>query len=116
MNKWGQTIDYSFRYCPSCGSQAYTSLESTNAKPESFLGLFNSLYNLLADINNNKRSAYLPSFSEQIITRRCKLEYEDDYSDMVRSLAMKFVSSISYKYIDRIYIPINRGNYCKEKK
>jgi hypothetical protein len=89
--KCGKTVDYSFRYCPSCGSQLYVSLDTSDAKPEMFIDLFNSLYNLLADKNNDGRSKYLPILSENIIARRCKLEYEDDYRDMIRNLGMKFV-------------------------
>lgn len=89
--KCGKTIEYSFRYCPSCGAEAYVSLDASNAKPESFIDLFNSLYNLLTDKNNDERSKHLPVLSENIITRRCKLEYEADVNDMLRNLVMKFV-------------------------
>jgi hypothetical protein len=90
-DKCGKAVDYSFRYCPTCGGQLYVSLDTPNAKPEMFIDLFNSLYNLLADKNNDSRSKYLPNLSENIIARRCKLEYEDDYQDMIRNLGMKFV-------------------------
>jgi len=90
-SKCGKAVDYSFRYCPSCGGQLYVSLDTSNPKPEMFIDLFNSLYNLLADKNNDRRSKYLPILSENIIARRCKLEYEDDYRDMIRNLSMKFV-------------------------
>lgn len=90
-NKCGKAVDYSFRYCPTCGGQLYVSLDTPNAKPEMFIDLFNSSYNLLADKNNDSRSKYLPNLSENIIARRGELEYEDDYQDMIRNLGMKFV-------------------------
>ncbi len=98
-NKCGKDVDYSFRYCPSCGGQLYVSLDASNAKPEMFIDLFNSLYNLLADKNNDRRSKYLPILSENIIARRCKLEYEDDYRDMIQNLGMKFVPPDATTYM-----------------
>ena len=80
-----------FRYCPACGAQIYASLETSNATPEMFMDLFNSLYNLLADSHNAKRTEYFPPLSEKIIIRRAKLEVETDYNDMIRNLRMKFV-------------------------
>lgn len=90
-NKCGKAVDYAARYCSACGNELYASLDSSTAKPEMFTDLFNSLYNLLADKNNDNRTKYFPDLSEKIIARRCKLEYEDDYKDMIRNLTMKFV-------------------------
>lgn len=90
-NRCDKVVDYSARYCPACGNKLYASLDSSTARPEMFIDLFNSLYNLLADKNNDDRSDYFPDLSEKIIARRCKLEYEDDYKDMVRNLTMNFV-------------------------
>jgi hypothetical protein len=90
-NKCGKAVDYSARYCPACGNKLYASLDSSTARPEMFIDLFNSLYNLLADKHNDDRSKYFPALSEQIIARRCKLEYEDDFRDTIRNLTMKFV-------------------------
>ena len=79
-DKCGKAFDYSFRYCPTCGGRLYFSLDTPNAKPEMFIDFFNSLYNLLADKNNDSRSKYLPNLSEKIIARRCKPGVDTVYS------------------------------------
>lgn len=102
--KCGHWMDYSFRYCPSCSAPAYTSLEPENATPDSFPDLFNSLYNLLADRSNSKRSQYLPSSSEQVITRRCKIEFDDEYGGMVRNLVAKFIPPTAAENLYHLYL------------
>jgi len=87
--KCGRSMDYSFRYCPSCGAPAYAALDSTHANPESFLDLFNSLYNLIADRNNYERVIYLPALSEQIIARRCKM----GFNNLVTKHSIKLAAS-----------------------
>src|ERR1035438_6072050 len=46
--KCGLVCQLSFRCCPRCGSQLYSSLELPDPGPDSFVPLLNSLYNLLA--------------------------------------------------------------------
>ena len=103
-NKCEHSLDYSFRYCPSCGAPAYSALDPANATPDSFLDLFNSLYNLLADKSNNERSQYLPVLSEQIIARRSKIEFDDDYGSMVRNLTAKFIPPATAETLYHLYL------------
>jgi hypothetical protein len=66
----------------------HISIEQINAKPEQFIDLMNSLYNLIADKNNAKRTEYLPALSENIMSRRCKIEFEDE----IRSIAINYLT------------------------
>lgn len=63
------------RNCPVCGEAVFTSLEKSNAGPERFFDLMTSLYNLVADTDNPERSRYIPSISENIIIRRCGIDF-----------------------------------------
>lgn len=87
--KCGRVVDYFFRYCPSCGERIYISLEALNAKPELFIDLLNSLYNLIADKNNDRRTEYFPVLSESIIIRRCKIEYDDQVKSILLDSILK---------------------------
>jgi len=75
--KCGAEIDPFSRFCPRCGNQVYVSLDQ-DPKPEIFIDLFLSLYNLLADITNERRGHYLANTSEKIMRRRCRLEFDDE--------------------------------------
>lgn len=110
--KCGHSIDYSFRYCPLCGAPAYAALDSTNANPESFLDLFNSLYNLIADRNNYERVICLPTLSEQTIARRCKIEFDDDYGSMIRNLAAKFIPPAAAENLYHLYLTNTLSGYA----
>jgi hypothetical protein len=109
--KCGRKIDYSFRYCPSCGSEAYAPLDVRDPKPESFIDLFNSLFNLLADQENAKRSEYFSTFSEKVIARRCKLDFEDAYNDIVRNLGMKFVEPSAVAELYHLTLTLTLSGY-----
>jgi hypothetical protein len=86
--KCGRLVNCLFRFCPSCGEPLHILLEQINAKPELFIDLMNSLYNLIADKSNEKRTEYLPSLSENIMSRRCKIEFEDE----VRSISIMYLT------------------------
>jgi hypothetical protein len=64
----GASVDCLFRFCPACGGRIHIPLERTNAKPEMFIDLMNSLYSLLVDKNNASRTKYLPALSENAMT------------------------------------------------
>lgn len=66
------------RKCPICGKSIFTSLDITNARPERFFDLMTSLYNLVADRENPQRNLYIPSFSEEIILRKCGMDFQDE--------------------------------------
>jgi hypothetical protein len=80
--KCGLVCQLSFRCCPRCGSQLYSSLELPDPGPDSFVPLLNSLYNLLAvsagDPPHPERRKYLPELSEKVMSRRSRIEYEMD--------------------------------------
>ncbi len=78
----GMWIHCFIRHCPACGKTLLISLNKANAKPELFFDLMTSLYNLVADNNNANRSRYLPSMSENIILRRCSVEFSDELHDL----------------------------------
>ncbi|MDQ5985360.1 MAG: hypothetical protein CSYNP_01069 [Syntrophus sp. SKADARSKE-3] len=66
------------RYCPQCGEPLFIALDPVNAKPENFFDLMTSLYNLVANQDNRRRSRYLPGISERVIQRRCEVEFRDE--------------------------------------
>jgi hypothetical protein len=86
--KCGRLVDCLFRFCPFCSAPIHISLEQINTKPELFIDQMNSLYNFIADKNNEKRSEYLPPLSESIMSRRCKIEFEDEF----RSISMTYLT------------------------
>ena len=96
MNKCprcGMTSDLSNRFCPRCGAQLYASLTPTDNSLESFLGLLNSLYNLLAtrssDPPHPDRRKYFPESSEKVMIRRCRLEHEETVRQSFHSFAFR---------------------------
>ena len=86
--KCGRLVNCLFRFCPFCGEPIHISLEQINTKPELFVELMNSLYNLIADKNNEKRTEYLTPLSESVMSRRCKIEFEDEF----RSISMTYLT------------------------
>jgi len=80
--KCGKVLDILFRFCPACGEPVYVSLDVPHAKPEYFFDLMNPLYNLLADRDNPRRREYLPALSEEVIVRKCRIDFEAELSDI----------------------------------
>jgi len=66
------------RYCPECGEPIFLAIDPVNAKPENFFELMTSLYNLVADKENPRRTRYLPGISERVMHRRCEIEFQDE--------------------------------------
>jgi len=102
------------RTCPACGGSLFVSLENVNARPELFFDLMTSLFNLVADKDNARRGRYLPPFSEDVIQRRCELEFhnevysfeldvqsEEDWPEEIRDLFAMSLTNTLTGYIYR---------------
>jgi hypothetical protein len=89
--------DLSSRFCPRCGTPLYASLTRTDASPDSFIPLLNSLYNLLATRRDEPahpdRRKYLPEFSENVMIRRCRLEHEETARQMFQSFHFQLAAA-----------------------
>jgi len=82
-------VSATYRYCPFCGGEVHAPLNALDAKPESFIDLLNSIYNLLADKANQSRIAYLSARSEEVIARRARLEFDEEFDSISRSYATR---------------------------
>jgi hypothetical protein len=122
----GKWVNCFSRQCPVCDEPLYLSLDDANAKPETFLDLMTSLYNLIADGNNEERERYISSLSEQAILRRCDLELqclqsilpgkysEEECPDEVLDLLKMSLTSALAGYAFRSIEEFVAGKRCRE--
>lgn len=85
--KCARAVSGSYRYCPYCGAEVHTAFNEENARPEAFIELLNSLYNLLADKASPVRRHYLPQISEDVMSRRATLEFNDEFGRFFATFA-----------------------------
>ncbi len=91
--KCKMSCDEGFRHCPQCGTALFAPLDEPAASADSFIPLLNSLYNLLAvrsgEPHHPDRRKYFPELSEQVIIRRCRIEYDIDLRDISQRIILK---------------------------
>lgn len=75
--------DLSVRFCPDCGQPLFVDLSRSDLRPDDFLDVLNSLYNLIIIIGHKQRDAHFHPVSRRLMNARFELEHREEFGALM---------------------------------